>query len=266
MHKIDAVDIQTALPEEKIKQNCLDASKYNLEPISLLPSWREGRSIALVGGGPSLSNYLGELYKYQTVIACGSVHDYLVNNGVIVDYCVVCDPDPITAEYLKLHHESITYLLASQCDKSVFNLLRERTCYLWHSSGGEEFNKIFTDKENIIPGGCTVGTRAILTAIGMGYKNIDLYGFDSCITDNRHHAYNFIDETRESLGNISEISLDGPDKPKFQVAGYMMAQIFDFQKILDTYAGKLNINVYGGGPLAEILKIGKLKAEQQKDI
>ena len=41
----------------------------------------------------------------------------------------------------------------------------------------------------------------------------------------------------------------------------MLAQIFDFQEILKHYAGQINIEVFGGGVLAEILKVGQERAD-----
>lgn len=265
MNKIEYVDIATAVPTEKLRKNILDASKLDIKPINVCPDWREGRAIALIGGGPSLSNYLNDLGQYETTIACGSVHNYLVENNVIPKYCLIVDADPIMVKYIDKPSPFTKYLVASQCSKEVFEELKYREIYLWHATGPKEFNEIFQGNNNTIPGGCTVGTRAILAAIGMGYKNIHLYGFDSCIREDKHHAYEFMEPENEQLGDITHIRLDDPDSPIFQVAGYMLAQFFDFQGILKVYAGMINIEVFGGGLLAEALKIGKLTAKKLEE-
>lgn len=268
MLKISGVDISTAVPEEKIRQNIVDARTYCVKPISLLDDWREGRSIAVIGGGPSLSSYLKEIKGYVNAIACGSVHDYLIKNRVYPSHTLICDPDPIMGDYLREYSNS-KYLIASQCDKSVFQLLSNRDCYIWNSVGPHEFNQeMFGGYENCIPGGCTVGTRAILCAIGMGYKKIHLYGMDSCLDEkDNHHCYPFENPKLEDIGPITEIRLDAPSNKTFKVAGYMMAQVFDFQKILEQYAGVLEIEVFGNGVLAEIMRLGRLKAQElKKDI
>lgn len=265
MQKIEKVLINTALPEERLKQNILDARKYCVTPISELPDWREGRAVAIVGGGPSLAKNLEALRKESTIIACGSVHDYLQQQNIISDYCLVCDPDPIMADYLQLNTYNTKYLVASQCDQKVFEYLRGTKVYLWDCLGPTEFNNEMFDAEriNAIPGGCTVGTRAILCAIGMGYKKIRLYGFDSCIDENKHHAYEFNDPELEQLGTITELKLEHPESDKtFKVAGYMMAQIFDFQEILKTYGNTLQIEVIGDGVLAEIMRLGHVEAKK----
>lgn len=265
MQKINGVEISTALPEEKLKQNIVDARKFCVTPISDLPDWREGRTAAIVGGGPSLSKHLNQLREEKLIIACGSVHDYLLSEGVIPDYCIICDPDVIMVQYLQKYSTRVKYLIASQCDKEVFELLKDRDCYMWDCIGPTEFNQEMFDEErvNAIPGGCTVGTRAILCAIGMGFKKLRLYGMDSCLDEqDNHHAYKFENPELENLGTITEIRLDYPSDKVFKVAGYMMAQIFDFQKILESYAHTLKIEIVGEGVLAEIMRLGNLKTKE----
>lgn len=266
MNKIEGVEITTALPEEKIIQNIVDARTYSVTPISSLPSWREGKVAAIIGGGPSLPKHLDQLKKENITIACGSVHDYLIDNSLTPHYSIICDPDPIMANYLKYSNNFTQYLVASQCDKKVFEILKDRCVYLWDCLGPTEFNnKIFdSERANAIPGGCTVGTRAILLAIGMGYKKLRLYGMDSCLDEkDNHHAYKFVNPELEVIGPITEVRLDSPSEKIFKLAGYMMAQVFDFQKILEVYANILQIEVIGDGILAEIMRLGYLKAKEQ---
>lgn len=264
MIKVEKVEISTALPEEKIIQNIVDARKFSLSRISDLPDWREGKVATIVGGGPSLTKNLFKLRHEELTIACGSVHDYLVENRIYPKYCLICDPDPIMGNYLQNHTERTNYLIASQCDQKVFELLEYRNNYIWDCLGPTEFNqKMFEDGTNAIPGGCTVGTRAILCAIGMGYKKLKLYGMDSCLDEqDNHHSYKFSDPELENIGPITEVRLDPPSEKIFKLAGYMMAQVFDFQELLRIYGCSLQIEIVGDGILAEIMRLGRLKAEE----
>jgi hypothetical protein len=134
---------------------------------------------------------------------------------------------------------------------------------IWNAAGDEAQNKIFKEGSKLIVGGCTVGTRAIGMAIALGFKKIHLYGFDSCLTSKyQHHAYDFIDDEKESLGEIKEIKLGGEDSPIFRVSGYMLGQIYDFQFILANFPDKLDIEVFGDGALAYLMKIAKEKAKE----
>ncbi len=278
--RVDDITTHTAIPTEIIKQNILDAGSRNLIGINSLFGQRREGAVALVGGGPSLANkdIQSKLKHYSNVIVCGSAHNYFVSKcwwGVNDNvYCIVCDPDPIMSKYLTCWSKKITYLVASQCDKAVFEQLKDAPKkYIWDCAGSDQYNKnLFKDAEKLIVGGCTVGTRAIGMAMAMGYKKLHLYGYDSCITRSyKHHAYNFYDEEVESLGDIHEIKLGGKDvppgttDPTFICAGYMVAQIFDFKNILFNYADKLDIEIFGGGALDHLMKLAKLKLEEHKN-
>ena len=130
MQKIEGCNIKTAKSTEEIIENI----KYNVSKnyVNLLDSyaWRENIPIAIVGGGPSLKNTVGELKNYKYIIACGSVHDYLLENKVVPHYCVICDPDEIMGNYLQKKTQHTTYFIASQCHPSIFKLLSHSPCLI----------------------------------------------------------------------------------------------------------------------------------------
>lgn len=268
MEQIKEISIATAIPTEKIQKNVLDSVKHNLLPINqILTTEQKEGAIALVGGGPSLSKQLKKLQNYDAIIICGSAHDYVMTTGFFRPetkiYCIICDPDAIMSKYLQQWTTRVTYLIASQCDEEVFNLFRDAPKkYIWDCAGGEQFNKdTFKDADRLIIGGCTVGTRAMGMAIAMGYRDLHLFGYDSCLTNKyKHHAYDFYDPEQESLGAIHEIVLDDPVKgKKFICAGYMVAQIIDFQWMLRNFADKIRIKIFGEGALAYLMQ----KAHEQ---
>lgn len=262
------MDPRTTVSTEQITKNILDSAKHFISPIDDLcrAEQRDG-VVAVIGGGPSLAEYLPNLGAYEDVILAGSVHDFV--GGIFRKdqniYAIVCDPDPIMNAYLQNLNPDFHYLIASQCDESLFNLLSDMPKrHIWHASGGEELNKVFKEGAKLITGGCTIGTRAIGMAMAMGFKKIHLYGFDSCLDNQyQHHAYKFQVPDKETLGNITDIKIgEEPDSPTFRVAGYMLQQIFDFQYIIYHYSDKLDIKVFGNGAIAYMMKQAKLKAQQ----
>lgn len=268
MQEIGGCVTQTAVSKdiiiEQIKFN-RDNHKYG--NVTDTNWWRDGKRIALIAGGPSLRGQLDRLPKYQVTMACGGIHDYLIENGIIPTFCAVVDPDPLINNYMSLANPShgIHYLVSSQCSPKVFEFLACRGCKIsmWHADGAD-LNRpdVFGEGSALVGGGCTIGTRAIVMAIGMGFFRQDLYGFDTCLTDDyKHHAYEFHDPKVETVGNIVEIQLGGPDSPTFKVAEYMLAQIFDFKSILKAFANCLDIKVYGGGALAYLMELGKPKED-----
>ena len=101
----------------------------------------------------------------------------------------------------------------------MFEYLQYNSCkvVIWHCAGNDEENKVFADGEILVGGGCTVGTRAISLAINFGFNTFDLYGFDTCVTEDGSHAYDFSNPEVEQLKDVIEVDLAGT---KFKMAGY----------------------------------------------
>lgn len=259
---IDTVSVSMAMDIETVKSNVAQ-SKYKYKDLSDFPDWKEDKSIAIVAGGPSLKQTIETLRnnKYHNILVCGSAHDYLYDNGIPPTMCIVCDPDPISATYLKrANNYSTTYFIATQCDKAVFDRFHCLSkVYTFNAGGDDAFNKIF-DMGTFLKGGCTVGTRAIMLALGMGYTQIELFGFDTCILEDAHHAYEFNDPS-ETIGKINEISLV-PGGRVFKMADYMVGQLFDIKQILIANYARMNLVVHGDGVIAEYFNIIKSKVSE----
>lgn len=257
---IEGCIVSTAASLDEIRDNITKNLKLELAEAHLSRDWRANKPIAIVGGGPSLKDTIHELKDYQSVMVCGSAHDYVVrNSGCAIDYAVICDPDPLVLNYLTEVREYTTYYVASQCSPEVFEYLKKQNVRvkIWHAAGDKFDNTIFGENKQYVGGGCTVGTRAMFMALAFGFNNLHLYGFDTCLTnDYGHHAYGFSTET-ETVGDIREIKLDIPNSPTFKVAGYMLAQLFDFRKMCEMYSTRMAITVHGDGLLKTLVDYSK---------
>ena len=263
MQKLEECIVTTAIPISKLLENAKinTPNKYKIQD---LPEWRDNLPIAIVGGGPSLKNTIGELKDYKYIMVAGSAHDYVqewaIKNDKKITFAVICDGDPVMQTYLQNVTYPTKYLVASQCDPNLFKYLDRYDVYLWHSGGEGIDNISFGEGELVLGGGVTVGTRAIAIALGMGFSDLHLYGFDNCLTsDYKHHAYDFNDPEKETLGNIAEIQLEEGGK-KYAVAGYMLAQLFDFKKMLAMYSSRMKITIHGEGLLKDFMDIAYKKA------
>jgi len=229
--------------------------------------------IALVGGGPSLKETIGELKDFRHVFACGSSHDYLVKSGIIPEYCAACDPDPVMASYLKTPSTETKYLISSHCDDAVFKALEGMSIALWHCA---PIDKDFLDEVDpgwhIVGGGCTVGLRALSIAIVLGYENIHFFGFDTCLGEkDAHHAYEF-ETAEEEVGKTYDVKVgycgEGPaeDAKVFRCAGYHLGQAAHFKEFISMYGGMFTPTFHGGGLLRAIWEMTKTKSEKFEEL
>ena len=210
--------------------------------------------VAIVGGGPSLKYTLDELRAFRgPIMAAGSSHDYLIENGIQPDYCVLLDPDPLMAAYLKRDGGACKYLVASHVAPHVLFALEGKAVYLF-GAGGTFDLKEFDPLPVVMVGGRTVGTRAMGMALGLGYTRLHLFGMDSCLDAQAVHAYEIPEDAefdrliRESARTVY------CNGRTFKCASYMLGQATDFQRFMGVWGDKVFVEIHGDGLLAEIMK------------
>lgn len=271
--QLKGVTTVTATPSDVT----LDNIKLNIKRPHLrlhkLPEYKlvkgHDTPICLVGGGPSVKSQINKIRKFKTIVACGSVNDWLMEQGIIPTYTAVCDPDPVCAKYLTKTHSETKYLIASGCDAAVFDALEGRQIVLWHCHSDEMHQQLVELEEDYqgIGGGCTVGLRALSIAVMMGYTNIHLFGYDSCFSKEDHHAYNFATK-EEQIGDTFYIKVGKVDEGKpakgaraYLCAGYQVAQADHFKQFYMNYGKYFIPTFHGRGMLADYYKL--IKAERE---
>lgn len=145
-----------------------------------------GETALIVGTAPSLAKHFDEIKERKksgdVIYSVNQAHDYLIQRGVLPDYFVAIDPcagwEPI------LHPRvDVTYLLASICHPSLFDLCPAESTIVWHPpySGWvpDEMQKLRKTIIEMVPGGSTAALRSIWLAYLSGFRSIRLYGLDS---------------------------------------------------------------------------------------
>ena len=210
--------------------------------------------IAIVGGGPSLATMLPKLRAFRgPIMAAGSVHDYLLEQGIQPDYCVVMDPDPLMAAYLKRDGGRCKYLVASHVAPHVLFALEGKAVYLFGAGGTFEL-KDFDPLPVVMVGGRTVGTRAMGVALGLGYTQMHLFGMDSCLDQQAVHAYEIPEDAEFDQAIRDSARTVYCNGRTFKCASYMLGQATDFQRFMGVWGDQVGVEVHGDGLLAEIMK------------
>lgn len=157
------------------------------------------RVVSICGSGPSLNDTWQDLEG--DVWACNDAGWFLIDKGVIPKYVMVWDPQPLVVDCLRRTHPDTTYLVASMCDPSVFDLLKSRGCnvMLWHPWMGDALPMIewlvgFETKSRLLvgfdlqipdhPPGELIGTSCAVTRSAqfaplLGYRTQHWHGVDS---------------------------------------------------------------------------------------
>lgn len=261
-YPLDGVNTKTATAPEEILSNMKsNVEKYKtITRLHQLPEFQKikgsNKSIAVVGGGPSVNNYIDDIKQFRTVVAAGSSHDYLVENGVKLTYAIICDPDPLSINYYQKLDTETKYLVASGCDEKIFEHIKNHPLVMWHCHSDSYSPSEIEVGYQAVGGGCTVGLRSLSIALLLGYNHIHIFGMDSCMADNgKSHAY-----ITEDIGDTYSIKVAQsksylPDGIKtFKCAGYQLAQAWHFIEFYKHHNQYFTPYIYGDGLLAEVMK------------
>jgi hypothetical protein len=138
------------------------------------------RTAIICGSGPSIEGELGrikELAMGGEVFALNGAARWLNRNGIKPDYQVMLDAKPSMAGLLDDAQE---HVLASQCDPSVFDACRGNITLMhimWH--GLDECLPFYPDSYAVVGSASSVGPVACFLAYTLGYRRLELFGFDS---------------------------------------------------------------------------------------
>ena len=149
---------------------------------------RYSGTLSLCGSGPSLAAKLHELTG--DVLACNGAIGFLLDRGIVPRHAMLWDAAPIVAEFA-VPHPDITYFVASRCHPSVFERLAGCKVVVWHAGGDHNVDDFLSDRkihEPMLQGGTTAVTRGMYLAFALGYKDLHLFGADSCYTDGATHV------------------------------------------------------------------------------
>lgn len=262
------ISTTAATPSTSQFENLKENIKLDIPRLNKLPEFQKVKGfdvpIAVVGGGPDLKNQLDELRQFRTIIAAGSVHDFLIKNNIIPTYAVICDPDPVGLNYFTMPHTEVKYLISSGCDPLMFKHFENYQRVLWHCHSDDwndgrvlEFDPAYDG----IGGGCTVGLRCCSIAVLLGYGNVHLFGFDSCLANEPNgYAYPLSTEQEKEQGKIYKVAMGayGDDAPRdmvYECLGYHLAQAEHFKQFWGAYYAFFTPTFHGRGLLPDYINM-----------
>lgn len=185
---------------KKVLENIKESLRFDIPVFS--KKVKTGGSFIFVAGGSTLREYLSEirLRKENGEFICTSnmTHDYLVDNGIIPDMCLLVDPKKRCKDYIKKTQKETIYVIGVVANPEVFENLIKAGCEverLLVAYGIEDESDIklqeelYKNKKDYLVGGTMTGLRAMPFALMNGFSKIEYYGFDSCFSSNPDLVY-----------------------------------------------------------------------------
>lgn len=184
------------LPIQLICNTSDEAIFSNIEINSKRPlKWVTGEEAhdgvaILCGSGPSLADKLDDIRWLSAsggkIFAMNGAAKFLYDNGIIPDYQVIIDAREETAQ---LVGHAKCHLFASQVHPSCFDEVDNAV--LWHLQveGIDDYLSDYEDAYCLIGGAASVGNTATCLAYAMGYRNLQIFGYDSSHRGTAGHAF-----------------------------------------------------------------------------
>jgi hypothetical protein len=208
--------------------------------------------LAIVGSGPSVKDYIEALKIFPGEIwAINGAFNWLRSVGIKPTAFLGMDPDPILVNYLTDPQKDATYYIASQCDPSVFRLLKDHNVWIWHAHDPGTKPK---PGNFPIPGGSTLLTRAPYLGSLLGFSDVHIFGGDSSyIEDGYVYGGKLIGEG-DCVANFDGI--------EFKTNRQMLAQATEMMNTLENFPG--DITVHGSGLMPSMAAVSAQNHERYK--
>lgn len=226
----------------------------------------------VLGGGPSLNDFEREIREQREsgmlLVTTNGTYNWCLDRGIKPSMQVVVDGRAFNKRFVLPNIKGCHYFLASQCSPEIIEAAPRDQIYLWHGGDGDSVkNSLETFDNNRkqgrnwypIMGGSTVMLRALPMLIMLGYHRFHIYGFDSCISGGKHHAYEQTEnDTKYDMG----VRLDGKE---FRCNPWMWIQAQEFIDMQKMIAEHCEMAVYGNGLIAHIIQTACKLSKEQED-
>lgn len=241
-------------------KNCVDKEviRANIEKnVRMIKNWyapckKTEEKIIICSAGPSLDPI--EIKKYydkgHKIVAVKHALKPLQKAGIIPWAVILLDPRGHVADFVdNIHKDSIVFV-ASMVDPIVIDKLLSANLKVigYHVAVGANEVDFLRNGDCLIVGGSATSTRGISVLEGLGFSNMELFGYDCS-----YHEKPDLQEKKEN-GTLKyeEVTLEvetyGEKKIKrtFWTEGQFLAQLQEFRNYYFVREG-LNLNIHGDG-------------------
>lgn len=233
-------------PDEEIYQNIKINSAMHDDWVRVEPE-HDGVAI-LCGSGPSIADHLEVIRQMQLdggkVFAMNGAASYLKERGILADYQVIIDAREATAD---LVGPARNHLFASQAHPECFNRVDAR---IWHLQVGnieDYFPQDYPRSYALIGGAASVGNTATCLVYALGYRKMELFGYDSSNRADASHAFHQKMNDGEPMASVQ---FNG----KHYISSFTMKmqaeKFMETSRALRQYG--CQINVHGDGLLPDM--------------
>ncbi len=262
----DTVRGYVNVPAETVIENIRHSATLDVPQIR--PMETQDLEIMLLAGGPSLSEFEEEIIQNRKdgmkLVTVNGAYNWAMDRGLKPSLQFLIDSRGFNKRFAEQNEltEETKFCISSAADPEVFELLPHDRTWIFHTSLSDEIEPVMKEcygeeyKDYFpVPGGCTVTLRAIVALRMLGFYKIHVYGFDSCIMDDKHHAYDQPENEEDAEKAVTITVAPGSKwEKKFLAAPWMLFQAIDFKRMASRILPDVLLDVKGDGMIAYMIQ------------
>lgn len=252
--KIGQVNVADAVTSAQVRQNIRDGW------TQVGPHDTQDREVVLLAGGPSMPEHLAAIRALRAagcaVVTVNGAYHWAIDHGLENDIGaqIVLDAREFNARFVAPVLPRCQYLLASQVHPATLAGLPPERTKIWHAGLAEPEQELARQHNRgqyfPVPGGSTVVLRAIPLLRMLGFKRLHIFGFDSCLLGDQHHAYLQAENDHEPVIPVT------CGERTFMCTPWMTSQASEFRDLVKFLGDEVEMAVYGDGLIAHIIATG----------
>jgi len=251
-----AVIAKVNTEDEEIRANVKHNIQLGLSEAK--PYEQQEQELIILAGGPSLNDFKDEILINKKmglpIVTLNGAYNWAIEHGIKPDVQIILDAREFNKRFLEPIVPTCKYLLSSQCHPNLIKSVPPEQVTLWHS-GAAVVRSVVEElgiERDVYPvyGGMTVPLRAIPLLIMLGFHRFVIYGFDSCLKKDEHHAYA---QPENDYNTVLEVECGGR---YFKCHGWMVSQAQEWLQLQDMIADLCEIEVKGDGLIAHTIRTG----------
>lgn len=279
---------------DKMKMNTapdivFDQIRQNLDKgFRLIKPYEENaeQKVIVLGGSPSLNNFVDEIKAHKEngakIITMNGTYQWAKEHDLWPVTQFMIDARPFNARFVDPVDEQNLYVIAAQCHPALLDKLPPERTFLFQCNldpgsldiCNEVLGKMYEDWFPV-PGGSTVMLRCLPALQMLGYRDVEVYGFDSCfmgdevpdgqhVDPTQHHAYEQTenDVPRNQIDRIAYVTLEGK---RFAVEPWMLCQAAEYINLRHLIIRAMNIKIHGDGLIAHCISTGVDRIDDLKE-
>lgn len=243
--------------DETVHSNIKSALERNLSEVR--PYEKTDIPVMILAGGPSMKDFKDEIVRRRSegekLITVNGAYNWALENGIKPSAQIMVDSREFNKRFLEPTISDCHYLLASQCHPEAFNTVPHEQTMLWHSALSQEMipylEKLYSGSGKPmypILGGSTVMLRALPLMVLLGYSRFELFGFDSCLMSNEHHAYQQLENDHTTVLQVLV------NDRTFNCHPWMVSQAQEFLDLMQLMSEHIELVVRGDGLIAWLVQ------------